>query len=156
MNLQNFNYNFQLRSPDYVSEWPMGPVPCLYLRYIWDRSQASLSGMYGTGLKIYLSWTMGLWKTSRTTFNRMKSHVWLWEAYGTGPMHASQVGMGPVPCCDWRDQWDWSHTCMSGEHGTSKNFINHLRSPIQGSESLMGPVPYMVVRLSWDQSMKFH
>ena len=73
-------------------EIPMGQVPCIDVRHLWDWSHGWLQDTY-----------MGL-----------VPYVIL--RYGTGPMRCSETPMGPVPCMTLRHLWDRSHS----SHGTSK------------------------------------
>ena len=78
--------------PMWSQERSMGPVPCRIFGDLWD----------------FLEFLFSI--------RNMRSHVWLWETYGTGPMYSCKRPMGPVPCMAPRQTWDRSHRSIGTSH----------------------------------------
>ena len=130
----------------------MGPVPCVVVRPLWDRSRKE----YGT-----------------SNYRKLQ---WIDNFQSNSPMRGSQRPMGPVPCLRPRYIWDRSHAFLSGTYGThpkipfftglSRHFScmkSHARfwevygtSPIRVSHSCLGPVPCVDLRDLWDRSHKVY
>ena len=133
-------------SPMYISQTHMGPVPYVFLRYLWDQSHRWFSDSYGTSswkskhevpclavrhlwdqshrcLKsIYGTGPIGISQPAMGPHAKifmMKSHTYLRTIYGTGPMDISEIRMGLVPYVSESYTWDWSHRWFSDSYGTS-------------------------------------
>ena len=125
-------------SPMYISQTHMGPVPYVFLRYLWDQSHRWFSDSYGTSS----------WKSKHEVPCLAVRHLWdqshrcLKSIYGTGPIGISQPDMGLHAYIFIMK----SHNYLRTIYGTS---------PMYSSQTHMGPVPYVFLRYPWDQSHRW-
>ena len=70
----------------YGLEIPMGPVPYIDVRHLWDRSHIELSDTYGTSPIHKSEISMGPVPCCVLRHLWDRSHVWLSGTYGTGPI----------------------------------------------------------------------
>ena len=142
-------------------------VPCMVLRYLWDRSHVYISDSNGTDPKSNFETTMDISEFEKSK----KSHVSILGTYGTSPMSRLYASMGlvplvpydvmgpcgkhsrhGVPCVTLRklwdrshivlhsvqtDLWDRPHMCFWEQYGTGPMYV---------SKEAMGTVPYVILR----------
>ena len=80
----------------------------MVLRHLWDQSHIWWLGNHGTSSNHDFLVSMGL----HCKNFRMKSHVWLRDTYGTGPICSCGTAMRLDLYISLRHLWDQSHILL--------------------------------------------
>ena len=78
------------------SEVPMGPVPCVTLRKLWDRSHVASKQTYGISPICASENTMGPVPCMSQKKLWDRSHMWSSDTYGTSPI--GHMGLQNMTC----------------------------------------------------------
>ena len=128
----------------------MGPVPQVSSVTTWDWSHTYLRGMHGTGPIGLSEQNLGLHTVIKVLWSSKvnnnvvwdRSHTFMRGMHGTGPKDLSITA------------WDFILKSCHESSMKSQNWkiMYYGTSPIANWVACMGPVPFLALRHTWDQS----